>query len=180
MIIAERDFMEIQSRAEKIKLLILDVDGVLTNGRIVINDRGEEIKAFHVRDGQGLRQLMGAGIEVVLITGRSSKALTHRAEDLGIREIHQGVKDKDALLKKITLEKQCRQDQVCCVGDDLPDIPMFRHAGLRVAVSDAVPEVKAASNWVTRLKGGEGAVREVCELILKSQGKWPHFGTEEK
>lgn len=172
--------MEIHSSAEKIKLLILDVDGVLTNGRIVINDRGEEIKSFHVRDGQGLRQLMGAGIEVVLITGRSSGALTHRAEDLGIREVHQGIKDKDTLLKKIALEKQCPPEQVCCVGDDLPDIAMFRHAGLRVAVSDAAPEVKAASNWITHLKGGEGAVREVCELILKAQGKWPHFDSDGK
>jgi YrbI family 3-deoxy-D-manno-octulosonate 8-phosphate phosphatase len=172
--------MEIQSRAKKIRMLILDVDGVLTNGRIVINDRGEEIKSFHVRDGQGLRQLMGAGVEVILITGRSSSALTHRGEDLGIREIYQGIKDKSALLKKLILEKHCNSDQVCCVGDDLPDIPMFRHAGLRVAVSDAAPEVKEAANWVTRLKGGEGAVREVCELILKSQGKWPRFDLKEK
>ncbi len=178
--VKERDFMEIQSRAEKIKILVLDVDGVLTNGRIVINDRGEEIKSFHVRDGQGLRQLMGAGVDVVLITGRSSGALAHRGEDLGIGEIHQGVLDKGALLRKLIDEKNCSIDQVCCVGDDLPDIPMFRHAGLRVAVSDAAPEVKQAANWVTRLKGGEGAVREICELILKSQGKWPRFDSDEK
>jgi YrbI family 3-deoxy-D-manno-octulosonate 8-phosphate phosphatase len=172
--------MESRSRAENIKMLILDVDGVLTNGRIVVNDRGEEIKSFHVKDGYGLRQLMGAGIEVILITGRSSRALTRRAEDLGIREIHQGIKDKNALLEKLILEKKCGRDQVCCVGDDLPDIPMFRHAGLRVAVSDAAPEVKEAADWVTRLRGGEGAVREVCELILKSQGKWPRFDLKKK
>ena len=166
--------MKIEGRAKEVRLLILDVDGVLTDGSILINDRGQEVKAFHVKDGHGLRLLMDAGIHVALISGRPSGAVRRRAEDLGIQGIHLGVKDKDSLLRGIINEQGLQAEQVCCVGDDLPDLAMFQHAGLRIAVSDAAPEVKEAAHWVTLKKGGQGAVRDVCELILKAQGRWPH------
>jgi YrbI family 3-deoxy-D-manno-octulosonate 8-phosphate phosphatase len=162
--------------AKKIKLLILDVDGVLTDGRIIMNDRGEEIKCFHVKDGHGLRLLMNAGIHVAIITGRKSKTVEHRARDLGIREIHQGIKDKEALCKELIHHKKLDKEEICCVGDDLPDLPMFNHVGISIAVADACPELLTEADFVTRNMGGKGAVREVCELILKAQGKWPKFG----
>jgi len=162
-----------EDKAAKIKLLILDVDGVLTNGQILINDRGEEIKCFNVKDGQGLRLLTTAGIEVVIISGRQSGAVEHRAEDLGIKEVHLGVNDKETLCKKLMPQKKLKKDQVCCIGDDLPDLPMFNHAGFTIAVADAVMEVREAANLVTKNGGGNGAVREVCEWILKAQKRWP-------
>ena len=112
----------IDEKVAKIKLLILDVDGVLTDGQIIINDRGEEIKSFHVRDGQGLVLLMNAGIEVIIITGRKSEAVDHRAKELGIREVYQGVKDKGGLCKKLMKQKNLERDHLCCIGDDLSTI----------------------------------------------------------
>ena len=166
--------------AAKIKLLILDVDGVMTDGRIILNDQGEEIKYFHVKDGHGLRRLLRAGIDVLIITGRKSKAVEHRAKDLGIREVYQGVKDKGSLCKELIQLKRLDKEQVCCMGDDLPDLPMFGLTGASVAVADAASELRAAARYVTKNRGGNGAVREVCELILKAQDRWPHFprGTE--
>lgn len=160
--------------AAEIKLLILDVDGVLTDGRIIMNDLGEEIKCFNVRDGYGLKRLLDAGIDVLIITGRKSKTVEHRASDLGIREVYQGIKDKEDLCKKLIQQKKLDKGQVCCMGDDLPDLPMFNHAGAPIAVADACPELRAAAGYVTKNRGGNGAVREVCELILKAQGKWPN------
>jgi 3-deoxy-D-manno-octulosonate 8-phosphate phosphatase (KDO 8-P phosphatase) len=159
--------------AAKTELLILDVDGVLTDGRIIMNDRGEEIKCFHVRDGHGLKLLMNAGIHVVIITGRKSKTVAHRARDLGIQEVYQGVEDKESLLKKLIQHKKVDKEKVCCMGDDLPDLPMFSQVGISVAVADASPELRTEADFVTKNRGGRGAVREVCELILKAQGKWP-------
>jgi len=162
-----------EEKAAKIKLLILDVDGVMTDGHILINDRGEEIKSFNVKDGQGLKLLTKAGIDVVIISGRRSGAVAHRAEDLGIKEVHQGVDDKETLCKKLIQQKKLKKDQVCCMGDDLPDLPMFNQAGFTIAVADAVVEVREAANLVTKNRGGNGAVREVCEWILKAQQRWP-------
>jgi len=162
--------------AVKTKLLILDVDGVLTDGRIIMNDRGEEIKGFHVKDGHGLRLLMNAGIHVAIITGRKSKTVEHRARDLGIREVYQGVKDKESLAKELIQNKKLDKEEVCCMGDDLPDLPMFNQVGISIAVADASPELLAEADFVTTKKGGKGAVREICELILKAQGKWPNTG----
>lgn len=162
-----------EEKAAKIKLLILDVDGVLTNGQIFINNRGEEIKSFNVKDGQGLRLLKKAGIDVVIISGRRSGAVEHRAVDLGIQEVHLGVKDKETLCKKLIQQKELTKDQVGCMGDDLPDLPMFNQAGFTIAVADAVAEVREAANLVTKKRGGKGAVREVCEWILKAQKRWP-------
>ena len=163
----------LKDRAAKIKLLILDVDGVMTDGRIVLNDHGEEIKCFNVKDGHGLRLLMKAGVEVAIITGRRSKAVEYRSKDLGIRELYQGVDDKEALCIKLMERKRLNSEQVCCIGDDLPDIQMFNHVGFPVSVADAAVEVRDAACHITKKGGGKGAVREVCELILKAQGSWP-------
>lgn len=160
-----------REEAKEIKLLILDVDGVLTNGQIILTEQGEEIKSFHARDGYGLRKLMEEGIEVILISGRRSKAVDCRARDLGIQEVHQGVADKGPLCDEIIRQRGLKKDQVCCVGDDLPDLPLFEKAGIRFAVSDASPVMKGLADYVTRKKGGYGAVREVCEIILESRGR---------
>jgi YrbI family 3-deoxy-D-manno-octulosonate 8-phosphate phosphatase len=161
-----------EEKAAKITTLVLDVDGVLTNGHITINDRGEETKSFHVRDGMGLRLLMHAGIEVIIITGRKSEVVAHRAKELGIKEVYQGIKDKGALCEKLMRQKKIKKDQLCCMGDDLPDLPVFRMAGLSIAVADAADEVRHASGIITKNRGGEGAVREACEIILKTRGTW--------
>jgi 3-deoxy-D-manno-octulosonate 8-phosphate phosphatase (KDO 8-P phosphatase) len=162
----------IDERAADVRLLILDVDGVMTDGRIVINDRGEETKFFHVRDGQGLRLLMKAGVDVAIVTGRKSKTVEIRAAELGITNVFQGVADKRNLGEKLIKEKGLKREQVCCIGDDIIDIQMFSRVGLPVAVEDAPAEVCDAAVYVTKTKGGKGAVREVCEIILKAKGLW--------
>lgn len=169
-----------KEKAARIKLLILDVDGVLTDGRITMNERGEEVKSFNVKDGLGLKMLMSTGIEVVIITGRKSMVVEHRARELGIDEVWQGIKDKRVLSKKIIGEKGLEKEEVCCIGDDLPDLAMFMEAGLRIAVADGVEEVREEADFVTKKKGGYGAVREACEWILKSKGAWPKIGFTEQ
>lgn len=155
-----------------IKLLMLDVDGVLTDGSIIYSDSGEEIKAFNVRDGHGLKLLKRAGIDIVLLTGRESKAVLHRARDLGIDDVYQKATDKIRTYQAIVSDKKVEDRSVCYVGDDIVDIPVLRRVGFSVAVSDAVPEVKEIVDYVTRQEGGKGAVRELCELLLKAQNKW--------
>ncbi|MBS1238324.1 MAG: 3-deoxy-D-manno-octulosonate 8-phosphate phosphatase, YrbI family [Deltaproteobacteria bacterium] len=158
----------------KVKLLILDVDGVLTDGRIIMNDQGEETKHFNAKDGHGLRMLMQAGIEVALISGRKSSAAEFRARDLGITEVHLGVKDKTGVCVDLIQRKQMVKSEVCCMGDDLPDLPLFQQSGVAVAVADAVPEIRAAAAFSTKNRGGKGAVRELCEAILKAKSLWPY------
>jgi 3-deoxy-D-manno-octulosonate 8-phosphate phosphatase (KDO 8-P phosphatase) len=162
----------LSEKASKIKMLLLDVDGVMTDGCITMNDRGEETKAFNVKDGLGLKMLMSSGVEVVILTGRKSQVLALRAEELGIEKVYQGVKDKNTLCKQLRKVKDFKKEQVCSLGDDLPDLAMFMESGLNIAVADAVKEVREAADFITKSKGGFGAVRETCELILKSQGKW--------
>ncbi len=159
--------------ATRIKLLILDVDGVMTDGRIIMNARGEEIKRFHVRDGYGIKCLLDAGIDVVIITGRKSKVVEFRAKELGIQEVYLGVKEKGSVCRELIERKNLIKDEVCCMGDDLPDLSMFIQAGVCIAVADAAAEVRNAASYVTEQRGGHGAVREVCELILKAQQNWP-------
>lgn len=161
-----------EEKAAKIKLLFLDVDGVMTDGRITMNDRGEETKSFDVKDGQGLKMLMSGGVDVVLVSGRRSQALMHRAKDLGIEEIYQGITDKKSLCRQLRNDKGLKKQEVCCVGDDLPDLTMFSESGLCIAVADAVEEVREAADFITGSRGGFGAVREVCEWLLRCQGKW--------
>ena len=157
---------------DKIKLLILDVDGVLTNGVVYISSRGEELKAFHLRDGQGLKLLQRAGIGIVLLSGRFSEATARRAEELGIGEVYHGIIGKLPLYERILCEKGLGDEEVAYVGDDLMDLPILRRAGFSATIADGIEEAKDIAHYVTYRKGGEGAVREVVELILRSQGKW--------
>jgi 3-deoxy-D-manno-octulosonate 8-phosphate phosphatase (KDO 8-P phosphatase) len=163
---------EVQERGRGIRLLILDVDGVLTDGGLYFGPQGEALKVFHVRDGHGVKMLQKAGIEVAVLSGRHSDAAYHRARELGISRFYEGLRDKVSVMEEITAAMQIGAEAVAAVGDDLVDIPHMRRAGLAVAVADAAPEVKAAAHWVTRLPGGRGAVREVCDLLLQAQGKW--------
>jgi len=162
-----------------IKLLFVDVDGVLTDGRIVMNERGEEISSFHVRDGLGLKMLMSVGIEVVIVTGRISGAVIHRAKELNIAHIYQGVADKGALCRQVIKERGVHRGETGSIGDDLPDLAMFRETGLAIAVADAAQEVREQAHVVTRAQGGCGAVREACEWILKQREERPKNGFTE-
>jgi 3-deoxy-D-manno-octulosonate 8-phosphate phosphatase (KDO 8-P phosphatase) len=157
-------------RARGIRLLVLDVDGVLTDGRLFLSAAGEELKVFHVRDGSGLVAIQRAGITVAIISGRDSPAVTRRATELGIRHVHQGVADKGALLDRLLDELGIAAEETACVGDDTPDAPMLRRAGLAIGVADAHPALLAAAHWVTKSNGGQGAVREVCDLLLSAHG----------
>jgi 3-deoxy-D-manno-octulosonate 8-phosphate phosphatase (KDO 8-P phosphatase) len=156
----------------RIRLLVLDVDGVMTDGRVVYTDAGQEIKAFHVRDGSGLKFWRQAGGRVAILSGRSSPAVTRRAAELGIEPVIQGADEKLPALGRILSETGLRPDQVCAVGDDLPDLPVLSRCGLAVAVADAAPEVRAAAHFVTEAPGGRGAVREVVEWLMRGQGTW--------
>ena len=155
-----------------VRLLLLDVDGVLTDGTIIYNEDGSETKHFHVRDGLGIRLLMEAGIRVAIVTGRTSQALRHRCRNLGIEDIYDGVGDKGALLSRIEARTGIPPEQMAFVGDDLPDLPLMRRVGVSVAVADAHEAVKEVADMATSAPGGNGAVREVCERVLKSRGLW--------
>lgn len=169
----EEENSMLEDKASRIRLLILDVDGVMTDGRITLNEQGEELKSFFSKDGHGIRMLMEAGVDVVLISGRDSVAVEHRARDLGIPEVYQGVGEKGAVCDEITRRRGLQREEICCIGDDLPDLAVFSRAGLAVAVGDAAREVQDAADYVTERGGGKGGVREVCELILKAKKKWP-------
>jgi len=156
-------------RARAIRMLVLDVDGVHTDGRLYLSALGEEFKVFHVRDGSGLVAVQNAGIVVAIISGRDSAAVQRRAEELGIRHVRQGVVDKSAALDDVLRQTGMRPDETACVGDDTPDLPMLRRAHLAVAVADAHPAAAAAAHFVTHAKGGRGAVREVCDLLLEAR-----------
>jgi 3-deoxy-D-manno-octulosonate 8-phosphate phosphatase (KDO 8-P phosphatase) len=156
-------------RARRIRLLVLDVDGVLTDGRLYLSASGEEFKVFHVRDGSGLVAVRRAGIEVAIISGRDCAAVVRRAAELGIRYVRQGVADKGAELDALLGEFGFAADETACVGDDTPDAPLLQRAGLAVGVADAHPALLAAAHWVTQAKGGRGAVREVCDLLLSAR-----------
>jgi 3-deoxy-D-manno-octulosonate 8-phosphate phosphatase (KDO 8-P phosphatase) len=159
-------------RAGRIKLLILDVDGVMTDGRIIIDDRGRESKFFDVRDGHGIKLLTTSGIEVALVTGRKSDVVKIRARELGIRHLYQGAVKKADVCKKILEDLSLCPDEAAFVGDDLIDIPAMKIVGLSVAVADSIKEVADIAHVVTEKGGGRGAVREVCEFILKAKGLW--------
>lgn len=161
-----------RKKAANIRLLLLDVDGVLTDGRIIVDDRGVETKHFHVRDGQGIALLKRAGIEVGFITGRKSRVVGHRARDLKVSLLFQGVDDKLAIYEQIKKKIALTDPQIAYVGDDMIDLPVLRRVGFAVAVGDGWPELKSLVDYVTVTSGGRGAVREVAELLLKSQGKW--------
>ncbi|HUT69294.1 MAG TPA: HAD-IIIA family hydrolase [Desulfatiglandales bacterium] len=159
-------------KLKRIKLLLLDVDGVLTDGSVIYDDTGAEIKAFNAKDGLGIKMLMGAGIEVGIVTGRTSRALFHRCDNLGISLVFDQVRDKTGVLEVISKEKGVGAEHIAFVGDDLVDIPLMKKVGLSVAVADAHETVLEHADMVTSAQGGDGAVREVCEAILKAQGLW--------
>jgi 3-deoxy-D-manno-octulosonate 8-phosphate phosphatase (KDO 8-P phosphatase) len=159
-------------RCAPIELLVLDVDGVLTDGGIIYSDDGSELKQFHVRDGSGLKIWQYLGKRTAIITGRTSKVVTVRAAELGIAPVYQGTPEKMAAFRELLAAGGLRPEQVCFIGDDVPDLPLLLSAGLAVAVADACPEARAAAHHVTRAAGGHGAVRETIELILRCQGSW--------
>jgi 3-deoxy-D-manno-octulosonate 8-phosphate phosphatase (KDO 8-P phosphatase) len=162
----------ILNRAKKIKLLLLDVDGVLTDGRIIYDSKGRDSKFFNVHDGLGVYLLKRAGIPTVLITAKGSRAIKPRARDMRVDRIYADVSSKSAVLDRITRNYNASSEQVCFVGDDLVDLGIMQRVGFSVAVFNACAEIKNLADYVTQREGGRGAVREVAELILKSQGKW--------
>lgn len=163
---------KLRRQASKIKLLLLDVDGVLTDGGIFLTDSGEEIKRFDVRDGHGIRLLITSGIQVGFITGRTSHVVRHRARELGVRILHQGVHNKLAIYKQIKRKMRLKDNQIAYIGDDIVDLPLLREVGWAIAVGDSWAGLGAMADYVTRASGGRGAVREVVEILLKAQGKW--------
>ncbi|MEI7684059.1 MAG: HAD hydrolase family protein [Planctomycetota bacterium] len=170
--------MTLPRRCQPIEAIVLDVDGVLTDGAIIYTDRGEEIKAFHVRDGSGLKFWQQAGKKAAIITGRRSEIVVRRALELGLKPVVQGVDDKLAALEKILKDWKLTPDAICYIGDDLPDLAPMRDVGLAVAVADACPEAIEDAHYVTAARGGQGAVRETIELIMKSQGVWDDLVTQ--
>lgn len=162
----------VRKQAARIKLLLLDVDGVLTDGGIYIDNRGIETKRFDVRDGQGLTLLRWAGIKVGFLTGRSSKIVRIRARELGVAIIYQGVQNKAEAYRRIKRKSRLADGSIAYVGDDIADVPILRQAGLAIVVKDASDDVRPYADYVTQAKGGRGAVREVCELLLKAHGLW--------
>jgi 3-deoxy-D-manno-octulosonate 8-phosphate phosphatase (KDO 8-P phosphatase) len=159
-------------RARKTRLFIMDVDGVLTDGRIIQDCHGHELKAFDVKDGHGIVMAHRAKLKTALISGRESETITRRAQELGIELVFQKIWNKLEVYEKILEDTQLMHDEVAYIGDDLVDIPLLRRVGFAVAVADAVDEVKAASHLITRRPGGQGAVREVIEFILRAQCHW--------
>ncbi|HXM34009.1 MAG TPA: HAD family hydrolase [Pyrinomonadaceae bacterium] len=166
------DLTSVERRASRIKLLLMDCDGVLTDGRLMLLENGDEQKLFSVRDGQGLVLLHRAGLRSGVISGRSSSFVERRLRELGINYSRQGSVDKVKDFRELLAEARVEENEVAFVGDDLPDIPLMRRVELAVAVADAVAETRAAAHYVTQRPGGNGAVRELVELILKAQGRW--------
>jgi YrbI family 3-deoxy-D-manno-octulosonate 8-phosphate phosphatase len=164
--------MSIEQLCQPIRLILSDVDGVLTDGGIIIDNQGVESKQFHVRDGQGIRLWHKAGYKFGLITLRSSQILKIRVAELGIEIIRQGIEHKLDAMREIIGDLRLTPQQVCYIGDDLPDLPLVRTVGLSVAVADACEELRSSASYVTKLQGGRGAVRETIELILKAQRRW--------
>ncbi len=160
------------ARARKIRLLILDCDGVLTDGRIILLPDGDETKAFDVKDGHAIVMAKRAGLPTAIISGRKSSIVRARARELGVAHLHEMAWVKKEPYEKILAEENIVDEEVCYVGDDVVDIPLLRRSGLGVAVADAVEEVKQHSHLITSRMGGRGAVREVIEFILKAQNKW--------
>lgn len=161
----------IKSELKKIKLLVLDVDGVLTNGSIIYDSRGIEYKIFNVQDGSGIKRIIERGIKVALVTGRESPIVVKRARELGVKDVYQGVNDKRTVMKKLLAKYDILPEEVCAVGDDILDLGLMKIAGFTAAVANARPEVKKAARYITAARGGAGAVREVIDMINNAQDK---------
>jgi 3-deoxy-D-manno-octulosonate 8-phosphate phosphatase (KDO 8-P phosphatase) len=165
----------IKEKLKGIKLLVLDVDGVMTDGRIIMDSEGREMKNFNVRDGHGIKILQRYGIKVAILTGRQSKVVEYRAKDLEIDDVYQKVFNKKEIFQTILKKHKLSADAVAFMGDDIVDIPVLKSVGFSAAVADAIDVVKKSVDYITQNRGGHGAVREVCEMILKAQGKWPEI-----
>jgi 3-deoxy-D-manno-octulosonate 8-phosphate phosphatase (KDO 8-P phosphatase) len=163
---------KIFTAAKKIKLLILDVDGVLTDGSIILDNHGNELKSFHVRDGHGIKMLMKAGIHVAIITGRQSKVVERRAHELGIKDVFQKCYDKKIAYDKLAQKYSLDNSEIAYMGDDIVDIPVLKRSGLSVVVADADRETKSFAQFITTKEGGRGAVREFCDILLQAKGLW--------
>jgi 3-deoxy-D-manno-octulosonate 8-phosphate phosphatase (KDO 8-P phosphatase) len=163
---------ELRQRAGKVKLLLLDVDGVLTDGRIIYDSAGRDLKFFDVHDGMGVYLLKRAGIPTILITAKGSRAIRPRARDMRVAQVFENVSLKSAVLERILKKYKVTPEEICFVGDDLVDLGLMKRVGFPVAVFNACPELKQVAAYITIREGGRGAVREVAELILKSKGRW--------
>jgi 3-deoxy-D-manno-octulosonate 8-phosphate phosphatase (KDO 8-P phosphatase) len=163
---------ETRERAARIRVVLMDVDGVLTDGCIYMGSQGDDGRCFHSRDGVGVRLGQRGGLTFGIVSGRRSEAVAGRASELDIGEVHQGIRDKSACLDGILHRLDVADDAVCFVGDDLVDVPVMRRVGLAAAPSDAAPEVREIADYVTASAGGRGAVREVVDVILRASGKW--------
>jgi 3-deoxy-D-manno-octulosonate 8-phosphate phosphatase (KDO 8-P phosphatase) len=161
--------MNISERAARVRLVVFDVDGVFTDGCLYYGAGGEELKVFHVHDGQGVKRLLKSGVAVAVISGRESAAVARRMQDLGIAHVFQGDEDKLPIFERLLKKLSLGADEVACVGDDLPDLPLLARAGLAIAVCNALPEVRTRAQHVTQAGGGLGAVREVCDLIMAAR-----------
>ncbi len=166
------DESELQTKLKMIKLVALDVDGVLADGRLILGPEGQEFKSFNVRDGFGIRALLLSGVRVAVITGRESEVVKRRCEKLGIKDVFQNVKNKAEVLQGLLEKHGIETGEACFMGDDANDLAVLKAAGLSACPADAVDEVREACDYVAVRKGGRGAVREVAEMILKAQGKW--------
>ncbi|SMC38755.1 KdsC family phosphatase [Sporomusa malonica] len=164
--------MDSVSCAKKVKLLIFDVDGVLTGGHIIFSQDGEALKAFHCQDGMGISLAHKAGIKTAIITGRESEIVRRRGAELKIGDVYQGAMDKVIALRELMAKHEIALDQIAYVGDDINDLPVMVQVGLPCAVANAVPEVQAVAKYISTRQGGNGAVRDIVEYILKAQGLW--------
>ena len=162
----------IVEKAKKLKLLILDVDGVLTDGKLFFDNEGNEYKSFHARDGHGIKLLRQTGVEVAVISGRKSNSVSLRMKSLGIEHVYQGHEDKRGAFKELIEKSGITPEQAAYMGDDLLDLPVMTRVGLAIAVADANFAVRQRADWCTALPGGHGAVREVCDFIMQAQGRF--------
>lgn len=160
------------NKIKQLKLVILDVDGVLTDGRLFFDDQGNEYKCFHARDGHGIKLLRASGVEIAVISGRKSNSVTIRMQSLGIQHVYQGYENKRIALNKIIESFPFELHEIAHVGDDLLDIPIMNQVGVAIAVQDANFAVKKFAHWCTKTPGGQGAVREICDMILQIQGNY--------
>lgn len=157
---------DVRQRAERTRVMIFDVDGVMTDGKLYLSGHGEEMKTMNIKDGLGLKRLEGTGITPAVISGRPSAGIAARLHDLGVQHIYLDSHDKQLDFEALLAELDLQKDQAAFMGDDLPDMPVMRQAGLALAVSDAVPDVRAAAHWISTAPGGAGAVREACEMVI--------------
>ncbi|MDR5859620.1 HAD hydrolase family protein [Halomonas eurihalina] len=163
---------QLLDRLRQVRLLALDVDGVLSDGRLYFQTDGNEIKAFHTLDGHGIKLVQSAGVEVALITGRDSPMVSRRADALGISHLHQGISHKLPVLRQLCEQLGIELDQVAYCGDDMPDLAAIHQAGVGISVPGAPSYIRQHADWVTERPGGHGAVREICDALLQAQGQW--------